>query len=159
MRLRCWNRASQDIEFDPETGSAWAIKLAGPRDDSAALVGFAHFERPFLGEPQIFAVFRQDDSLFFSAGARKWRLDRPGLRFVHSQPFPFFSRFRVIEGERVTFSILYSHLGRLLLALADPTYDKIDEDTDFFLSFVAEYGSSPEWRADVLRQWSRGSAV
>jgi len=159
MRLYCWNRAVRDIEFDPETGSARAIKLDRPRDGSTGPIGFAQFERPFLGTPQVFAVFRRGDAVVFSAGARSWQLDQPGLRLIHEQPFPFFSRFTVLEDGVETFSILYSHLGRVLLAVVDPTYDQIDEDSDFMLAFLAEHGVSPEWRAGVLQQWSEAPAV
>ncbi len=159
MRLYCWNSAGRDIEFDPQTGSARTIRLDGPRDASTGPIGFAQFERPFLGKRQVFAVFRRGDAIVFSAGVRSWRLDQPGLRLIHERPFPFLSRFSVIEDERETFSILYSHLGRLLLAVADPTYDQIDEDSDFLLGFLAEHGVSPEWRAGVLEQWSAAPAV
>lgn len=155
MRLHCWNRARWDIELDLETGSATRIRLDHPRDESVAPPGFAQLERPLLGLPQVFAVFREQDRIVFTAGKRRWHLDQPGLRFAHTRPAPFLSRFRVMEDGRVTFSILYSHVGRLLWSLVDPTYDRIDEETDFFLAFIAEYGTSPEWRANVLRQWSR----
>lgn len=157
MRLHCWNRAWRDIELDLETGAASVIKLERPRDGSGAPVGFAQFERAVLGGAQIFAVFRQDDSVVFSAGRRRWHLDQPGLRLVHRGPFPFCSRFSVLEDGRETYSILYTHVRRTLWAIADPTYDKIDEETDFFLAFIAEYGGSPEWRGNALRQWSSAS--
>jgi len=35
----------------------------------------------------------------------------------------------------------------------DPTYDKIDEDSDFFLAFVAENAQSPEWQANIRNRW------
>lgn len=54
------------------------------------------------------------------------------------------------------FSFTYPHLGRLLLALVDPTSDGIDEDTDFFLKFVAENACSPDWRDAVKHQWVAG---
>lgn len=156
MRLHRWNRAAQDIEFDPESGSASLIKLDGPRDESAVPVGFAQFERTLFGARQVFAVFRRGDSVIFAAGSRLWQLDQPDLRLLHSRPRPFCSRFSVIEGGGVAFSILYSHVGRLFFAHLDPTYDRLDEETDFFLSFVAEYGSSPEWQANVLERWLPG---
>ena len=159
MRLHHWSRARKDVEFDPATGAATVIALAAPRSGSEAALGFAEFERALLGARQIFAVFRDGDSVVFSAGAKRWALDRPGLRLVHSRRFPFLSRFRVWEDERLAFSITYLHLGRLLVALLDPTYDKLDQDSDFFLEFVAEHAGSSEWRAHVLEQWAPGSAT
>jgi hypothetical protein len=154
MRLHAWSTLRRDIEFDPATGSATLIRLPAPRPDTSVPTGFADFERSLFGPRQVFALYRSGDALFFSAGARSWQLGQPRLRFVHSHPFPFFSRFRVLESDRVVFSILYSRVGRLLFALMDPTYDKLDEDSDFFLAFVAEYAQSPEWQANVRQRWA-----
>jgi hypothetical protein len=84
MRLHAWSTEWRDVEFDPGTGSAAVIKLPAPRPDVAVPTGVAHFERSLLGPRQVFALFRSGDALFFSAGARRWHLGRPGLSFVHS---------------------------------------------------------------------------
>src|SRR5262245_66273087 len=97
MRLHAWNSVWHDIEFDPGTGSAVRIALPDARPDTAMPAGFACFEKRILGRRQVFALYKRSDTLFFSAGARCWPLDRPGLRFEHGQPYPFFSRFRVLE--------------------------------------------------------------
>jgi len=154
MRLHAWSTMKRDVEFDPVTGSATMVTLPTPRLDTSVPTGFADFERQVLGARQVFALFKSGNILFFSAGARRWELGQPGLRFVHGRPFPFLSRFRVIESDRVVFSILYSHLGRVLLELIDPTYDKLDQESDFFLSFVAEYATSPEWQAQARERWA-----
>lgn len=158
MRLHAWGTTTRDIEFDPATGSAAVIKLPESRPDTTVPAGFAHFEQGLFRARQVFALFRSGDTLFFSAGARRWQLGQPGLRFVHSFPVPFLSRFRVFESDRVVFSIWYSHVGRLLFAVMDPTYDKLAEESDFFLAFVAEYAQSPEWQAQVRERWA-SSAV
>src|SRR5262249_35428386 len=152
MRLHAWNTVWRDVEFDPQMGSASIIKLPAARPDTSVPTGFAHFEKARLGRRQVFALFMVGDALFFSAGTQRWQLDQPGLEFVHSHPFPFLSRFQVIDSGRTVFSITYSHLGRLLFALLDPTYDKIDEDSDFFLAFVAEHARSPEWQVNALQR-------
>lgn len=158
MRLQCWSQSRWDIEFDPDRGSAVRVEGDGPRGEAAGPIGFADFERSVFGMPKVFAVFRSGDSLFFSAGAQKWRVGEPGLRLVHERAFPFLSRFRVMEDGRVVYSILYCHLRRSLFATVDSTYDAIDEETDFFLAFVAAAVASPEWSADVLTHWMDGNA-
>ena len=154
MLLHAWRTVWRDVEFDPATGSTSVIKRQTARADTAVPSGFAHFERDlFRGRRQAFALFRSGDALFFCAGRHRWKLGQPGLRFAHDHPFPFLSRFRVFESDRVVFSSSYSHIGRLLFALLDPTYDKIDEDSDFFLAFVAENAQSPEWQANIRNRW------
>ena len=159
MRLHAWRTTWRDVEFDPGTGVADVIELPAPRPDTAVPTGYAHFENDFRGTRQVFALFKSGDGLFFSAGTRCWPLDRPGLRFVHSRPFPFFSRFRVLESDRVVFSILYSHVRRLFMEVMDPAYDKLDEETDFFLAFVAQHAQSPEWQASARERWASEPAV
>ena len=159
MRLHHWSRAKRDVEFEPATGAAAVVELDAPRDGSEVTRGFAGFERGFLGARQAFALFRSGDSVVFSVGGKQWHLDTPGLRFGHSRRVPFLSRFTVWEGDRLAFSFSYTHLGRLLVAVLDPTYDKLDQDSDFFLEFVAEHAGSPEWRAHVVQQWASGPAT
>ena len=121
---------------------------------SSIPTGFADFERSLFGSRQVSALFKTGNALFFSVGARRWELGQPGLRFSHGRPFPFVSYFRVLESDRVVFSILYSHVKRLLVELIDPTYDKLDEESDCFLAFVAEYAQSPEWQAQARERWA-----
>ena len=81
------------------------------------------------------------------------------VEFWHTRRLPFISRFDVyVEGRRV-FEIRYSRVARLLWALIDITYDKIDQNSDFFLEFVAENANSPGWRNHVLEQWRSSQAV
>ena len=49
--------------------------------------------------------------------------------------------------------------GRLLAAMADPTYDGIDQDQDFFLEFVARNATSPQWLEGVLSLWVSAAAA
>lgn len=125
MRLDAWRNLTHDIEFDPHTGTAAVITRPAPRPDTSVPIGFAGFEKPLFRQPIAFALFKSGDALYFAAGDRRWRLGQPGLRFVHSHPFPFFSRFRVFESDRVVFSIVYPHVRRLLAAFADPTYQDV----------------------------------
>jgi hypothetical protein len=159
MRLHAWSTSRRDIEFDPATGSSAVIRLPASRPDTSVPTGFAHIERNLFGPQQVFALFRSGDALYFCAGARRWQLGQPELRFVHSHLFPFFSRFRVLESDRVVFSIVYSHLGRSLVVVMDPTYNNLDEDNDFFLAFVAQHAQSPEWQANVRQRWVSEPAV
>jgi hypothetical protein len=156
MRLQAWSSAWRDIDFDPATGSASAIRLPGARPDSAPLCGFAQFERRVFGAREVFALYRSGDALFFSAGARRWKLGDPGLRFTHGHRGPFMSNFRVVESEGVGYSLLYPHVGRTVYAIVDPTYDGIDRDSDFFLAFVAENAQKTEWQENIRERWSSG---
>ena len=158
MRLHAWRTVRRDIEFDPETGSAQVIRLAAPRPEGSIPAGFAAFERSALGRQQVFALYRSGDELFFNAGRQRWRLGSPDLEFAHRHLLPFVSRFRVLESGRTTFSIVYLHIGRLFLALLDWTYDKIDEDQDFFLGFVAEYAQSADWQKHIGLRWSSATS-
>jgi hypothetical protein len=159
MRLHHWTHSKRDIEFDPTTGSGRTVALPSLRPDDAPLTGYAAFERRFLGERMWFAIFRRGESIVFHAGTRHWHAGAPGLEFVHRHPFPLLSRFEIHEAGTRVFTFTYSHLGRLLFALNDPTYDKIDQDADFFLEFVAEQANSSEWRENVLTIWRGAQAV
>jgi hypothetical protein len=156
MHLQAWNSAWRNIDFDPATGSATLIRLPGPRPENATPHGFAHFERRVFGARRTFAVFKSGDDLFFSAGSTQWKLGDPDLSFKHSHPFPFTSRFWVLESGQVAYSILYSHFGRSLFAIMDPTYDQIDEDSDYFLAFMAENAQDPEWVKNIRARWLPG---
>ncbi len=153
MRLPEWSQACRDIEFEPATGSSRVIRLIAPRPDAGPVSGFAAFERPLWGRPVTFALYRAADDLRFSAGRRSWTLGPSGLSFSHEQPFACLSRFQVLESGRVTFSFTYSHVGRLMWAILDPTYNKLDQEADFFLAFVAEQAASPSWQQRVRELW------
>jgi len=153
MRLHHWGHAWRDVEFDAATGFARIIRLPVPRPDTSPVSGFVAFEHALWGASVAFALYRAGDDLFLSAGRRTWNLGQSGLSFSHRQPFPFISQFQVLEFGQVVFSFSYSHLGRLLWALLDPTYDKLDEDQDFFLAFVAEYGVTPSWQHNARERW------
>jgi len=149
-----WRRADRDIDFNPNTGGGDVIYLQSPRPDDTPTSGFAESERGLCGTRQFFAVYREREDIFFNAGPQRWCLGSPGLCFEHDHRFPFVSRFRVIQSGEVVLAFSYPHFGRLLLALADPTYDKINQDTDFFLEFIAEQANSPEWIQNVCERWS-----
>ena len=93
--------------------------------------------------PHWFALYRSNNSVVFQTGAQQWIAADSSVEFWHTRRLPFISRFDVyVEGRRV-FSIRYSRVARLLWALIDITYDKIDQNSDFFLEFVAENANSP----------------
>jgi len=160
MRLQAWNTVWQDFEFDKDRGSARSVWLrspqhaAGPGEVREPRHGFGAFERSVRGARWFFALYRKGESLFFSAGSRRWDLEQPGLGFSHVRLGPFLSCFRVLESGRTAFTFVYWHVGRFLVASTDPTYDGIDEDADFFLVFVAEYASRADWQANVRQNWS-----
>jgi hypothetical protein len=155
MRLHEWNSMSHDIEFDPRTGSSSRIELPDLRPDTAIPTGVACFETRIFGPREVFALYRRGDAVCFSAGARYWPLAQPGLRFEHEHPYPFFSRFRVLESDEEVYSFLYMRRGaRLFLEIFDPTYDSIDEEGDHLLVFVTRYATSPEWQALVRERWA-----
>lgn len=154
MRLRSWSRAARDVEFDPRTGKGRVVALPGARDEGDELSGFAARERPLLGLGEWFAVYRGGDELFFHAGSRRWELQRPEIRLLHERRNPLRSRFLVLEGGREVYAIDYSHVIRSLFALIDPTYDKLDEDSDFFLEFMAAHARDPAWQENALARWT-----
>lgn len=93
MNLRAWRSPLRAVDFEPETGRARFFK-SGRTELATALPGFAGVEKPLLGKPGAFAVYRTADGLFFSAGARRWALRDPDLSFRHSHPFPLCRGFR-----------------------------------------------------------------
>jgi hypothetical protein len=156
IRLRAWRRASLAVDFEPQTGRVIFLNTDPAALDTTPLSGFASVERSLFGRPVSFAVYRLAEGLFFSAGRHRWPLADPNLSFRHVLLLPCVSRFQVRSRGTAAFSFTYPHLGRFVIGLLDPTYDGIDEDTDFFLKFVAANGSSPSWRSAVERQWIKG---
>lgn len=154
MRLHQWSRAWRDVELDSATGATRIIRLPAPRPDTNPVSGFVSFEHSLGGRRVAFALYREADDLLFRAGSRSWKLGASDLSFSHKHPFPFVSRFQVLEAGRVTFSFTYSHIRRLLWALLDPTYDKLDDDSDFFLLFVADHAADPSWQHYVREHWA-----
>lgn len=152
MRLHDWSTVRRDVELDPATGKTHLVRLPGPRPDSAPVQGFAAFERSLWGECIPFALYRIESQLFFSAGGRRWNLTQPGLAFSH-QRIVLLSRFRVLESGRAVFAFWYAHFNRFFMEMVDPTYDKLDEEHDFFLLFVAEYATSPTWQSNIRERW------
>ena len=158
MRLNHWSRAFYDVELEPETGRARRVWLSEARPHGAPLAGFAASERRVLGARCWFALYRAGDAILFQAGSRRWRTDDPAVRFAHHRLLPALSRFAVYVHDRCAFSITYAHAGRLFFAVIDPTYDGIDQESDFFLEFVAEHAGSASWREQVLGIWRDGAA-
>ena len=159
MRLPSWRSSDRDIDFDPGSGAGSIIVLAAPRPHDAPVPGFAESERSLAGTRTFFAIYRIGNDLFFSAGEHRWRLGTPGLRFEHDREIPFVSRFGVTSDDRPEFIFSYSHVGRQVLEFADPTYDTIDRETDFFLEFIADHANSREWLDNVCRRWTSMDVV
>ena len=153
LRLASWRRADREIEFNPETGTGRVITLQVPRTDDTPISGFAQSERRVGGARLCFAVYRAGEEIYFHAGKRRWRLGTPRLRFEHHHLFPFVARFRV-SGEDGGFGFSYVHIRRQVLAIMDLTYDLVDQETDYFLGFVADYASSPQWLDNVRTHWT-----
>lgn len=154
MRLNHWSRAKLDVDFDPATGTAGVIRLSEARPDNSQLTGFAACERRLVGSQTWFAIFRDGEGLVFSAGPQHWRLGAVGVEFKHRRLLPFVSQFQVYEDGRSVYSITYTHFRRLLFAIMDPTYDKIDQESDYFLEFVAENANDDAWQENVKGIWS-----
>ena len=157
MRLRYWTHSQKDVEYDPESGVSTVIKLDSPRKEGEACPGFSAKEKHSLGLYVNFAIFKDERGVVFYAGSKGWSLNSQEVKLSHSRPFPCFSRFRVFESGECVFSFTYSHLGRSLYAFVDPTYDKIDQDADFFLEYVAENATSKEWLSNIENIWSSAS--
>jgi len=153
MLLNDWTHERKQIEFNPETGRAKTIPMSNGKNTDEPCVGFAHCEKRIFGSKVNFAIYRENDNIKFSACNKNWNTGSSGIEFKHLQPFPFISKFQIIEDGVCTFSIVYSHLGRALYSIIDVTYDQIDRDADFYLEFVAENILNKEWRAMVLEKW------
>jgi hypothetical protein len=61
---------------------------------------------------------------------------------------------RGIDRTRRFFAVYRTHLARFLLALTDPTYDKVNQEADFFLEFIAEHANAIEWIQIVRERWT-----
>ena len=153
MRLRHWTYAVRDVELDPVSGRGRTVPLAAPVVSDVPIAGFAASERTVWGRRTWFAVYRVGDAVVLQVGARRFALGDPSLELEHRRLSPAFSRFTVREGGAVVFQLRYWHPGRLVMALIDPTYDGIDQETDFFLEFLAERADDTAWRERVLTQW------
>jgi hypothetical protein len=144
MLLRHWTHNQKKIEFSPLTGEAKTILLKSSKSTDSTCLGFSHCEKKLFGSKVI-----------FNAGKKSWDTGADGIQFKHSTPYPFISKFQVIENGNCTFSILYSHLGRALLSLIDVTYDQLDKDADFYLEYMAEVLLDSEWRATAKDRWGQ----
>jgi hypothetical protein len=153
MLLNHWTHERKQVEFDPETGQAKTIVLSNAKNTDKPCSGFAHSEKRIFGSKVNFAIYREDENIIFSAGEKNWLTENSEIEFKHSQPFPFISKFQIIEKGVCTFSILYSHLARSLYSIVDVTYDQIDRDADFYLEFITENILDKEWRAMVTKKW------
>ena len=100
MRLQAWHNVQRDIEFDPSTGGATIVQLAGRRPPDSVPQGFATFERSLAGRRFAFAVFRLGEHLFLNAGQLQWQLGQPTLVFRHRHLVPFVSRFQVMHNDQ-----------------------------------------------------------
>jgi hypothetical protein len=104
-----------------------------------------------------FAAYRSGEATFMSAGRQRWQLGSPTLTFQHQSVLPFISCFQVRENGQLVLSFTYTHIVRSLWPFLDPTYDGIDEDTDFFLAFLARNAGSAEWYTGVRDIWCDSS--
>lgn len=154
MRLRHWTHPCKDIEYDPFSGTSQTIQLETPRDNHAVCFGYAASEKRFWGRKEHFAIFKNSQGIVFYAGKRCWQLNNPAISMTHSRPFPFLSRFVIEVSGQKDYTLTYSHIGRLLYTFIDPTYDKIDQDDDFFLEFIAENALSKSWQQQASDVWS-----
>jgi hypothetical protein len=135
------------------------VRLAEPRTDADPVYGFAASERSIYGRRHWFALYRSNDAIIFQTGTSKWAVADTRVEFRHTRPHPFASEFEVRVDGQLAFSIRYPHLSRLLFALIDPTYDKIDQESDYLLEFVSENANSRAWRDNVLGQWRSEQAT
>jgi len=153
VRLHHWTHPQKEIEFDLSRGTSEVVKLDGPRDQNAVCPGYAATEKQFMGRKQHFAIFKSGNGIVFHAGKKHWQLNDSSVKVKHSRPYPFLSRFCIEVSGHKEYSIIYSHLVRVLFMFIDPTYDKIDQDADFFLEFVAENGTTSEWLKHATEHW------
>ncbi len=153
MLLNHWTHQRKQVEFDPVTGKAKTILLKNSKNTDTICLGFSHTEKKVFGSKVNFAVYKENGKIIFQAGCQKWDTGTNGIQFKHSTPFPFLSKFQVIENDKCAFSIVYSHLGRVLLSILDVTYDQLDKDADFFLGCMADDILDPEWRSMVQKRW------
>jgi hypothetical protein len=150
MRLAYWSSVWFDGDFEPPSGVVRRFRLPNPRDTTQRLPGFFAIERTLVGRRITLALYQLDGTLFLQAGTRRWELSNPLLRFQFDVlPSGVFSRFRVFEEGHQTWELTYSHVGRALHAVIDPTYDVLEMENDHFLAFVASAVLSPEWQENA----------
>lgn len=153
MKLHHWTHPLKEIVFDINTGQASTSLLNEQRNDNSDCPGFSASESKVFGPKVNFAIFRNDNGIVFYAGKRSWLLNDKNVEIIHSRPFPFLSRFTVKVSGEIDYVITYSHFLRVMYMLIDPTYDKLEQDADFFLEFVAENCKSSEWLKNAENQW------
>jgi hypothetical protein len=153
MRLHHWTHPQKEIEYDLSSGKSQIVYLDKPRDEKAICPGFSARERGLFGRKENFAILNDGEGIVFCARKKIWNLTDPNVKVKHSRFFLFLSSFCVSVSGKNEYSIIYSHIGRMLIMLIDPTYDKIDQDGDFFLEFVAENSNSKEWLQNARDLW------
>ena len=159
MRLHHWTHPRKEIEFNLNDGTARVFELSEDRPENSICPGYSASERRAFGGREHFAVYKLNSDIVFNAGRKSWNLSDDAVEVEHTRPYPFFSRFSVKVSGKTEYSINYCHLGRLLYMCLDPTYDKLEQDADFFLEFVAENGNSKEWLSHVASQWRSASST
>lgn len=81
-----------------------------------------------------FAIRSDEESLLFQHGSETWRL-RPENEFHVSSGL--FRLFTIQRAGRAVFSLKYRlSFGGAVLAVIDPTYDAMDDETDDFFVYV-----------------------
>lgn len=114
------------LAFDPSTGAV-SPKLGV--QSCKADWGFLWQQRG-----RWFAIHRDDQSLIFQTGPRRWRLTgNVELQITRG----LVRRFEIKEHGLASFSLRYIFLGATQAAI-DPTYDGIDEEIDDFFLYVTE---------------------
>jgi hypothetical protein len=148
-----WTHEQKNIVFDPIKGTAKVVLLDIPNKDK--LQGYGANENRVFGKRVEFVIVIEKGNLNFYAGNKKWNLEQGNIKFKHERNIPFLSKFQIFNNSQCEFSITYSHIGRLLYSFIDPTYDKLEQDSDFFLEFITENALCESWQKHVKKEWCK----
>jgi len=148
--LQDWD--SRDKIFEVSTGSSeFASKRKVPRE-RLKISGYAVKHRnDFL------AVYADNDRVFFKVNSNEWDFSSFDTELQYSRVlFLEFVKIRV-QGKTV-FSKWYNVFGILRAAVKDPTFDKIDEDSSYFLQWCYRILNNSERRKTIAREWREWNA-
>jgi len=150
ITLACWNSVWVTGRFNPRTGALWRLPLPSPRKAGAPLAGYCALERTLNGIRLPVVIYSCGTFLRLHVGPSVWQLPDPSISFVHTSVEGVTqSSFSVLCNGADALSFSYRHRIRSAIASVDPTYDGLDHEADYFLSFLAAQAADPEWQAAV----------
>jgi hypothetical protein len=101
----------------------------------------------------VLAVYAENDQIFFKANSQEWDFNKPGTVMKYRRIL-FVETVKVIIQKQVVFSKWYSGFRLFKETIKDPTFDKIDEESMYFLQWCNHILNDPKRRTSICKVWN-----